>query len=121
LLSSSMRIRMDKRRYPHGQVTRRNCLLLLGMSSVWFSYFVGCKRLGEAANPGPTSKTLRIMSANVPGLRNHVGNMASKNWDIAVFQESGISCKILYRFRVDVMSMGSNLYLDQSTMMLLEE
>jgi hypothetical protein len=57
------------------------------------SFFDTCMRIGEASNPGPGEKYMRIMTANVPGLRNHIGNVVSKNWDIAAFQESGISQK----------------------------
>jgi hypothetical protein len=54
------------------------------------SFFMYCTRIGEAANPGPV---LRIMTANVPGLRNHISNVVPKAWDIAVFQECGMSLK----------------------------
>jgi exonuclease III len=33
------------------------------------------------------------MTANIPGLRNNVSHVVNKQWDIAAFQESGISCK----------------------------
>ena len=57
------------------------------------SFFVSCMRIGEASNPGPQPNKVRIMTANVPGLRNNVSHVACKHWDIAAFQESGISYK----------------------------
>ncbi len=64
--------------------------VLLLMSSVWWAHFHGNgHRTGEASNPGPGRRSLKIGSMNVTSLRLHLSEISQLDWDTVCIQETG--------------------------------